>query len=98
MSAGRALQWNEKARRKRYVACDELAQREGFEPSWDCSQTDFESLEAGVFWSILSASLRSLKRRKPLILLGFLAFSLLVQGFGDFSLQSRFFGKVLAFC
>ena len=94
MSAGRALQWNEKARRKRYVACDELAQREGFEPSWDCSQTDFESLEAGVFWSILSASLRPSERRKPLILLEFPAFLLSAQGFGNFFRQSRFSGKV----
>ena len=94
MSAGRALQWNEKARRKRYVACDELAQREGFEPSWDCSQTDFDPLEAGAFWSILGASLRLSERRKPLILLGFSAFSLSAQGFGDFSRQSRFSGKV----
>ncbi|MHA5220458.1 hypothetical protein [Dysosmobacter sp. Phy] len=54
----------------------------------------FESLEAGVFWSILSASLRLSELRKPLILLGFPEFSLLAQGFGDFSCQSRFSGKV----
>ena len=71
-----------------------LAQRVGFEPTCDCSQTDFESLEAGVFWSILSASLRLSERRKPLILLGFPVFSLSAQGFGDFSRQSRFSGKV----
>ena len=71
-----------------------LAQRVGFEPTCDCSQTDFESLEAGVFWGILSASLRLSERRKPLILLGFPAFSLSAQGFWDFSHQSRFSGKV----
>ena len=71
-----------------------LAQREGFEPSCGCPQTDFESLEAGVFWSILSASLRLSERRKPLILLGFPAFSLSAQGFGNFSRQSRFSGKM----
>ncbi len=71
-----------------------LAQRVGFEPTCGCPQTDFESLEAGVFWSILSASLRLSERRKPLILLGFPAFSLSAQGFWDFSHQSRFSGKV----
>ena len=58
------------------------------------SETDFESLEAGVFWSILGASLRLSERRKPLILLWFPEFSLSAQGFGDFSRQSRFSGKV----
>lgn len=71
-----------------------LAQRVGFEPTCGCPQTDFESLEAGVFWSILSASLRLSELRKPLILLGFPVFLLLAQGFGDFSCQSRFSGKV----
>ena len=71
-----------------------MAQREGFEPSCDCSQTDFESLDAGVFWSILSASLRLSERRKPLILLGFPSFSLSAQGFENFSRQSRISGKV----
>ena len=55
---------------------------------------DSESLEAGVFWSILSASLRLSELRKPLILLGFPEFSLSAQGFWDFSHQSRFSGKV----
>ena len=67
-----------------------LAQREGFEPSCDCSQTDFESLEAGVFWSILSASLRLSERRKPLILLGFPAFLLSAQDFGNFPVKADF--------
>ena len=85
---------NKTSRSKRYKACSDVAQREGFEPSWDCSQTDFESLEAGVFWSILSDSLRLSERRKPLILLGVPSFSLSAQGFGNFSCQSRFSGKV----
>ena len=67
-----------------------LVQREGFEPSCDCSQTDFESLEAGVFWSILSASLRLSERRKPLILLGFPAFLLSAQDFGNFPVKADF--------
>ena len=71
-----------------------MAEAVGFEPTCPCGQLDFESLEAGVFWSILSASLRLSKLRKPLILLGFPEFSLLAQGFGDFSCQSRFSGKV----
>ena len=71
-----------------------LAETVGFEPTCGCPQTDFESLEAGVFWSILSASLRLSERRKPLILLGFRAFPLSAQGFGNFSRQSRFSGKV----
>lgn len=71
-----------------------LAQRVGFEPTCGCPQTDFESLEAGVFWSILSASLRPSERRKPLILLEFPAFLLSAQGFGNFFRQSRFSGKV----
>lgn len=71
-----------------------LAQRVGFEPTCGCPQTDFESLEAGVFWSILSDSLRLSERRKPLILLGVPSFSLSAQGFWDFSHQSRFSGKV----
>ena len=72
-----------------------LAEEVGVEPSRRFPDLrDFESLEAGVFWSILSASLRLSERRKPLILLGFPAFSLLAQGFGDFSRQSRFSGKV----
>ena len=33
MSAGRALQLNEKARRKRYDACDELELMVGIEPT-----------------------------------------------------------------
>ena len=71
-----------------------LAETVGFEPTCGCPQTDFESLEAGAFWSVLSASLRLPERRKPLILLGFPAFSLSAQGFGNFSCQSRFSGKV----
>lgn len=51
---------------------------------------DFESLEAGVFWSILSASLRLSERRKPLILLGFPAFLLSTQGFGIFPVKADF--------
>ena len=31
-----------KSRSKRYIACSDVAQRVGFEPTWDCSQTDFE--------------------------------------------------------
>ena len=73
----------------------ELAEMERFELSRAVTRLPhFESLEAGVFWSILSASLRLSERRKPLILLGFPAFSLSAQGFGDFSCQSRFYGKV----
>lgn len=68
-----------------------LAFRQFGLPKW---KHDFESLEAGVFWSILSASLRLSERRKPLILLWFPEFSLSAQGFGDFSRQSRFSGKV----
>ena len=71
-----------------------LAETVGFEPTCGCPQTDFESLEAGVFWSILSASLRPSERRKPLILLEFPAFLLSAQGFGNFFRQSRFSGKV----
>ena len=82
------------SRSKRYKACSDVAQRVGFEPTCGCPQTDFESLEAGVFWSILSASLRLSERRKPLILPEFPAFSLSAQGVGDFSRQSRFYGKV----
>ena len=33
----------EKSRSKRYEACSDMAQREGFEPSCSCLQTDFES-------------------------------------------------------
>ena len=68
-----------------------LAFRQFGLPKW---KHDFESLEAGVFWSILSASLRLSERRKPLILPEFPAFSLSAQGVGDFSRQSRFYGKV----
>ena len=68
-----------------------LAFRQFGLPKW---KHDFESLEAGVFWSILSASLRPSERRKPLILLEFPAFLLSAQGFGNFFRQSRFSGKV----
>jgi len=84
-----AAYFGQKSRRKRCNACG-VAQREGFEPSCDCSQTDFESLKAGVFWSILSASLRLSERRKPLILLGFPAFLLSAQDFGNFPVKADF--------
>ena len=38
------------SRSKRYKACSDVAQREGFEPSWDCSQTDFESVSLSRLW------------------------------------------------
>ena len=52
-----------KSRSKRYIACSDVAQRVGFEPTWDCSQTDFESFPPCDFWWKLSED--GSTQRKP---------------------------------
>ena len=57
-----ALSWK---RQIPFGICRFLAEREGFEPSWDCSQTDFESYEVRVKTSQLCISFcQSCPRRK----------------------------------
>ena len=37
------MSFQKKSRRERYIVRDDVAERMGFEPMCDCSQTDFES-------------------------------------------------------
>ena len=75
-----------------------MAEGAGFEPAWDCSQTDFESLSMSFHWYHVGAFGCRWERVKWRSGAGLRAVGGAVRGFGENEGKSKFSGYLLARC